>query len=92
VLDGSIDVLAGAELLTATSGDLVVVPPGHAHAFAASAGSRADLLVMVTPGIDRFPFFRSLCEDIGSGDRRTVFPSRLDLDTDPVESTAWTSR
>jgi uncharacterized protein (TIGR03086 family) len=92
VVDGSIDVLAGEELLTATSGDLVVVPPGHAHAFAASAGSRADLLVMVTPGIDRFPFFRSLCEGIRSGDRRAVLPSSPDLDTDPVESTAWTSR
>ncbi|MFD3991228.1 hypothetical protein [Streptomyces sp. NPDC058583] len=30
------------------------------HAFGASPGSTADLLVVLTPGVDRFGYFRSL--------------------------------
>ena len=67
MLDGSIDVLAGDHVLTATEGDLVVVPPGHPHAFAASAARCADVLVMVTPGIERFGFFRALSGVLAAG-------------------------
>ena len=54
VLDGSIDVLAGDHVLTATAGDLVVAPPDCPHAFAASMAGCADVFVMVTPGTERF--------------------------------------
>lgn len=37
-----------------------VVPPGTAHAFAAAAGSDADLLIILTPGVERFEYFRHL--------------------------------
>ncbi|MFN2560760.1 MAG: cupin domain-containing protein [Jatrophihabitans sp.] len=60
VLDGMVDLLVGDDVITATTGDLVVVPPGSPHAFAASAGQNGELLVVITPGIDRFDFFRSV--------------------------------
>src|SRR5262249_55547457 len=45
VLSGSVQLLAGEEVLTAGEGDLAVVPPGLPHAFAAPPGSGGELLV-----------------------------------------------
>jgi mannose-6-phosphate isomerase-like protein (cupin superfamily) len=58
VLGGTVHLLVGDELLEAGAGDLAVVPPGVAHAFAAAPGQDAELLVAVTPGIERFDLFR----------------------------------
>jgi quercetin dioxygenase-like cupin family protein len=70
VLSGTVDLLAGEEVLRAAEGDLLVVPPGVDHAFGATAGADGELLVMVTPGIERFDFFRAVHEVMtGSADR-----------------------
>ncbi|WP_326687139.1 MULTISPECIES: cupin domain-containing protein [unclassified Streptomyces] len=60
VLDGAAQLLSGDQVLTAERGDLVVVPPKLAHAFAAAPGERADLLIVITPGVERFEYFRHL--------------------------------
>ncbi|MFJ8201186.1 cupin domain-containing protein [Streptomyces sp. NPDC096152] len=60
VLDGAAELLSGDDVVTAGRGDLVVVPPGRPHAFAAVPGSDADLLVVITPGVERFAYFRHL--------------------------------
>ncbi|WP_311923044.1 cupin domain-containing protein [Microbispora sp. H10836] len=60
VLQGAAEILTGDRVLTAEQGDLVVVPPRAVHAFAAAPGTEADLLVVVTPGIERFEYFRQL--------------------------------
>ena len=39
---------------------LVVVPPGTVHAFAAAPAGDADLLIILTPGVERFEYFRHL--------------------------------
>ena len=49
VLDGSAQILAGTEVVTMQQGDLAVVPPHMPHAFAATADSGADLLIVITP-------------------------------------------
>ena len=59
VLSGAVDLLAGEDVVHAVEGDLVVVPPGIDHAFGASADADGELLVLITPGIDRFAFFRA---------------------------------
>ncbi|MFI2413333.1 cupin domain-containing protein [Streptomyces sp. NPDC018947] len=59
-LDGAADVLCGDDVVTAGPGDLVVVPPGRPHAFAAVPGADADLLIALTPGVERFEYFRHL--------------------------------
>jgi mannose-6-phosphate isomerase-like protein (cupin superfamily) len=60
VLSGSADVLTGDRVITANEGDLVVVPPDTPHAFAATPGQSADLLIVLTPGVERFEYFRHL--------------------------------
>jgi uncharacterized RmlC-like cupin family protein len=60
VLSGSVDVLTGDRVVTGTGGDLIVVPPGLPHAFAATAGHPAELLIVITPGVERFEYFRHL--------------------------------
>jgi mannose-6-phosphate isomerase-like protein (cupin superfamily) len=60
LLSGSAELLAGERVVTAAAGDLIVVPPGTVHAFAAAAGDDADLLIILTPGVERFEYFRHL--------------------------------
>ncbi|WP_250401998.1 cupin domain-containing protein [Streptomyces cellostaticus] len=60
LLDGAADILSGDGVVTAGPGDLVVVPPGRPHAFAAVPGADADLLIVLTPGVERFEYFRHL--------------------------------
>lgn len=60
LISGSAELLAGERVLTAAAGDLIVVPPHTVHAFAAAAGSDADLFIIITPGVERFEYFRHL--------------------------------
>lgn len=90
VVSGSLDVLAGEELTRATAGDLAVVPPGMVHAFAASAGCDAEALVFITPGIDRFDFFRHVSRVLaGEDDRSSLAQMQDDIDTWPVDNPNW---
>ncbi|MFC4020938.1 cupin domain-containing protein [Micromonospora sp. GCM10011542] len=60
LLDGTAQLLSGEQVVTAERGDLVIVPPGVAHAFAATPGENADILIVITPGVERFEYFRHL--------------------------------
>jgi mannose-6-phosphate isomerase-like protein (cupin superfamily) len=60
LIDGTAQLLSGDQLVTAERGDLVVVPPGLVHAFAAAPGHDADILIVITPGVARFEYFRHL--------------------------------
>jgi mannose-6-phosphate isomerase-like protein (cupin superfamily) len=93
ILDGSADVLAGDELITAVQGDLVVVPPGFAHAFRATAGRTAEILVIVTPGIERFDLFRGLTDVAnGTADYEAILADQSRFDTYPASSAVWEGR
>jgi quercetin dioxygenase-like cupin family protein len=60
LLDGTAQFLSGDQVITAGRGDLVIVPPRLAHAFAAAPGHDADILIVITPGVERFEYFRHL--------------------------------
>ena len=60
VLNGAVQVLAGTAIVMAEAGDVIVVPPRMAHAFATQRGASAELLVVITPGVERFEYFRKL--------------------------------
>ncbi len=60
VLAGEVQLLVGGSLLTLRDGDTVAVPPNLTHAFAAAPGRDADLLIVITPGVERFGYFRHL--------------------------------
>jgi quercetin dioxygenase-like cupin family protein len=90
VLRGSIQLLVGEELVGVGEGDLAVVPPGVAHAFAAAPGSDAELLVAVTPGIERFSLFRRF-ERVSAGREPagTLLADQSQYDTYPDVSEVW---
>ncbi len=90
VLSGSVQILVGERLVVATEGDLAVVPPGMAHAFAAAPGSDAELFVAVTPGIERFELFRQLARlAAGFEAPGTLFDDQSHYDTYASDSPAW---
>ncbi|MGR6316825.1 cupin domain-containing protein [Micromonospora soli] len=60
LLEGTAQLLSGDQVVTAERGDLVIVPPGLAHAFAAAPGENAHILIVITPGVERFEYFRHL--------------------------------
>lgn len=60
VLDGTLEFFLDGALSTVGAGGLVVVPPGLPHAFGAAAGVPADIVSVLTPGVERFEYFRTL--------------------------------
>ncbi|MDN3352740.1 cupin domain-containing protein [Actinomadura sp. DC4] len=90
LLDGTAQLLSGDQVVTAERGDLVIVPPGLAHAFAAAPGEDADILIVITPGVERFEYFRHL-ERIAYG--KTPPESLLEVqelyDTYFLQNPAW---
>ncbi|MEO3785706.1 cupin domain-containing protein [Actinocorallia sp. B10E7] len=90
VLEGRLQVLADQEVVTAHAGDMLVVPPHTAHAFAAAPDSGADVLIVMTPGVERFAYFR-LLDRIrrGLADPGDVLATRERFDNHFVDSDAW---
>lgn len=90
MVDGSLDVLVDEELVRITTGDLAVVPPGVVHAFAATPGCDAEVFVFVTPGVQRFDFFRAVSRVVrGEGDRDALLQMQADFDIFPVDNPNW---
>lgn len=85
VIGGTLEFLVGHEVVRAGAGDFLVVPAGTVHAFGATAGSDADVLVL-TPTVERFDMFRQAVGaiDPDPGDD----PDRFD--THPDTSPTWT--
>jgi mannose-6-phosphate isomerase-like protein (cupin superfamily) len=92
VLDGSAQILAGTEAVTMHQGDLAVVPPHLPHAFAASADSGADLLIVITPGVERFGYFRLLARVMqGQGTYDELLAAQERYDNYFLDSPEWTA-
>ena len=90
VLSGSLQVLIGDEVVLVETGDVAVVPPGTAHAFAAAPGCDAELLAVVTPGAPRFDFFRRLARvATGQEPPGPFVADHPSYDVYPDESPAW---
>ncbi|MEV7289855.1 cupin domain-containing protein [Streptomyces sp. NPDC093252] len=60
VLGGAMRFLVGEEVLTLRTGDFLTVPATVPHAFAPAAGEEGDMLVVFTPGLQRFDYYRLL--------------------------------
>jgi quercetin dioxygenase-like cupin family protein len=90
VLDGTAQLLSGNEAVTAATGDLVIVPPGRPHAFAAAPGHDADLLIVLTPGVERFGYFRHLQRiALGEATPESLLEIQEVYDTYFLQSPAW---
>jgi mannose-6-phosphate isomerase-like protein (cupin superfamily) len=93
VLDGTLDVLLGQELVTVTANDLLVVPAGLPHAFAPAKGASADVLFVYTPSKPRFDYYR-LLERLytGNADVAELTVTQERYDNHYVDSPEWASR
>lgn len=60
VLGGTMLFRLGDTLTTVAKGGLVVIPPGLPHVFGAADGETADVVVVLSPGIERFGYFEQL--------------------------------
>ncbi|MGW0480999.1 cupin domain-containing protein [Nonomuraea sp. NPDC003214] len=92
VLDGVLEFLLGEEAVTVAAGGLVVVPPGLVHAFGAAPGTGAELLSVLTPGVERFGYFRQLARiQHGSASFGSLLPEQERYDVHFADAAAWTS-
>jgi mannose-6-phosphate isomerase-like protein (cupin superfamily) len=90
VLDGELQVLIDEAVVTARAGDLVVVPPGMAHAFGAPTDSAVEALIVLTPGTARFDYFRHVVRQrAGAQDLQVLVALQERFDTYFLESTVW---
>jgi mannose-6-phosphate isomerase-like protein (cupin superfamily) len=93
LISGTVDILAGEEVVTAGAGDVAAVAPMAMHAFAnASATEPADLLIIFGPGIERFDYFR-LLRDVVAGKAKfdEVLATQERFDNWFSDSAAWTA-
>ncbi len=90
VISGAAEMLTGERVHTVSEGDLIVVPPGTVHAFAAARGSDADILVILAPGVERFEYFRQL-QRIAAGQAplESILQTQDLYDNHFDESPAW---
>jgi mannose-6-phosphate isomerase-like protein (cupin superfamily) len=89
VISGSLRLLVDDQVVAAEAGDFAVIPPGITHAFEAGDGG-ADLIDIVTPGIERFDMFREIAEAANAGRRpQTPLDEQTRYDTYADQSPAW---
>ncbi|MDA3645968.1 cupin domain-containing protein [Saccharopolyspora indica] len=90
VLGGALQVLVDDELHVLEQGDFLAVPPTVPHAFGPAAGSDADVLVVFTPGMDRFDYYRLLDRVArGEADPKEIAESSERYDNHYVDSPRW---
>ncbi|QNS08638.1 cupin domain-containing protein [Streptomyces xanthii] len=93
VLDGAAEFLSGDQVITGEAGDLIVVPSRTAHAFAAVPGSDAGLLIVITPGVERFAYFRHLQRiALGELSPESILEVQERCDNHFLSSPAWHGR
>ncbi|MFD7238776.1 cupin domain-containing protein [Streptomyces syringium] len=90
VLDGALQVLLDDRVVVLEKNDFLAVPPGTPHAFAPAPGSSADALVVFTPGMDRFDYYR-LLDRVNKGEASVeeIKASSERFDNHYVDSPLW---
>ncbi|WP_052849783.1 cupin domain-containing protein [Streptomyces avicenniae] len=90
VLDGTMRILVDDTVLTLGKGDFLTVPPTVPHAFAPAPGAEAELLVVFTPGLHRFDYYR-LLERVHRGEAtvQDIRDSSEQYDNHYFDSPVW---
>lgn len=90
VLDGTMRFLVNDEVVTLGKGGFLTVPPTVPHAFAPAPGTEAELLVVFTPGLHRFDYYR-LLERVYRGEAtvQEIRDSSEQYDNHYVDSPVW---
>ncbi|WP_026411337.1 cupin domain-containing protein [Actinomadura oligospora] len=90
VLDGTARFLVDDEIVTVEKGGFLTVPPRVPHAFAPAPDAEAELLVVFTPGMERFDYYR-LLERVyrGEATMQDIRDSSEKYDNHYFESPVW---
>ncbi|MGW5589416.1 cupin domain-containing protein [Streptomyces sp. NPDC003857] len=92
VLDGKMLFRLGDTLTTVGKGGLVVVPPGLPHVFGAAEGEVADVVVVLSPGIERFGYFEQLAAiSRGEAEFASLLPEQRRYDVHFEDLPDWRS-
>lgn len=93
VLDGELQVLVDGRIVDLRKGDFLLVPPGTVHAFAPPHGKAADVLVVFTPGMRRFDYYR-LLQRVHTGEAAVadIATSSEEFDNHYASSDLWAAR
>ena len=93
VLHGELQVLVDEKIVSLSQGDFLLVPPGTTHAFAPPRGKEADILVVFTPGMRRFDYYR-LLERVHTGEAEVaeIASSSEEFDNHYAASDIWAAR
>ncbi|MEV7040180.1 cupin domain-containing protein [Amycolatopsis sp. NPDC051061] len=90
MLDGELEILQGHEVVTVRTGDMLFVPPHTTHAFGATSRSAADVLIVFTPGVERFEYFRMIDRiRRGEASPAEILASQDRFDNHFVDSATW---
>ena len=93
VLEGELQVLVDEQIVDLHKGDYLLVPPGTTHAFAPPRGKEAEILVVFTPGMRRFDYYR-LLERVHTGEAEIaeIAASSQEFDNHYAVSDVWAGR
>ncbi|WP_433475863.1 cupin domain-containing protein [Spirillospora sp. CA-142024] len=90
ILDGAAEFLLGEGIQSLHKGDFLVIPPGLPHAFGAARGADTDLLIGITPGVQRFDYFRMLQRVAeGQDSPDSLRPVQEQYDVHLLDSEPW---
>ncbi|MGX1548003.1 cupin domain-containing protein [Streptomyces adustus] len=93
VLDGSVLFRLGDTLTTVGKGGLVVIPPHLPHVFGAAEDTVADMVVVLSPGIERFGYFEQLAAiSRGEAEFTSLIPEQDRYDVHFENLPDWRSR
>ncbi|MBY8877235.1 cupin domain-containing protein [Actinacidiphila acidipaludis] len=92
LLDGTMVFRLGDAVTTVGKGGLVIIPPGLPHAFGAAEGETADVVVFLSPGIERFAYFEQLAAiSRGELDFASLVPVQDRYDVHLIDLPDWRS-
>ncbi|MFI1917229.1 cupin domain-containing protein [Nocardia sp. NPDC020380] len=90
VTEGELQVLTDEEIRTVGAGSALVVPKHTVHAFGAVPGSAVRFLITLTPGVERFDYFRLLGRiERGEATRQEIIDTQDVHDNYFVDSPTW---
>lgn len=90
VLSGELALMVGERIDTLVAGQTATVEPNTVHAFGASAGSDLVVLILLTPGVERFGWFRLLAGVLtGQRPADDLQQAQAQYDNHLVDSPLW---
>lgn len=90
ILDGTMVFRLGDRVTSVGRGGLVIIPPNLPHAFGAAQGSTVDVVVLLSPGIERFAYFEQLgAISRGEAEFDSLIPEQDRFDVHLVDLPDW---